>query len=63
MNRIQTPTDRTTSRNDSVLSNMDERARRRNALRTEREAKRRAVEEEKLARVQRRITCVNIIFN
>jgi hypothetical protein len=33
---------------------MEERARRRYALRTEREAKRRAIEEEKLAKVQRR---------
>lgn len=32
---------------------MEERARRREAIRTEREAKRRAIEEEKLARVQR----------
>jgi hypothetical protein len=32
---------------------MEERARRRYTLRTEREAKRRAIEEEKLAKVQR----------
>jgi hypothetical protein len=32
---------------------MEERARRRYALKTEREAKRRAIEEEKLAKVQR----------
>jgi hypothetical protein len=35
------------------LLNMDERARKRNALKTEREAKRRAIEDEKLAKVQR----------
>ena len=36
-----------------ILANMEERARKRETLRTEREAKRRAIEEEKLARVQR----------
>lgn len=46
-------TERTSSRNDSILMNMEERARRRNALKAEREAKRRAIEEEKLTRVQR----------
>ncbi|CAF3107753.1 unnamed protein product [Rotaria socialis] len=47
-----TLTDRPTTRNDMILLNMEERARRRNALKTEREAKRRAIEDEKLAKVQ-----------
>lgn len=37
-----------------MLVNMEERARHRHTLRTEREAKRRAIEEEKFARVQRK---------
>jgi len=36
-----------------LLVNMEERARKRYALKTEREAKRRAIEEEKFAKVQR----------
>ncbi len=36
-----------------LLANMEERARRRSALKTERETKRRALEEEKLVKVQR----------
>ena len=45
-----------------MLVNMEERARHRNALRTEREAKRRAIEEEKFARIQRK-QGNNIVFN
>jgi hypothetical protein len=41
-------------RGESFLSNMEERARLRLAMKTEREAKRRAIEEEKLAKVQRK---------
>lgn len=49
----QTLTDRPSTRGGMLLANMEERARRRESIRTEREAKRRAIEEEKLARVQR----------
>lgn len=42
---------------------MEERARRRYALRTEREAKRRANEEEKLAKVQRKRRKKNPLFD
>jgi hypothetical protein len=50
----QTLTDRPSTRGEMLLINMEERARKRYALKTEREAKRRAIEEEKLAKVQRR---------
>lgn len=46
--------DRPSTRNDTILTNMEERARRRYALKTEREAKRRAIEEEKQAKIQRK---------
>ena len=36
-----------------LLANMEERARKRQALKSERETKRRAIEEEKLAKAQR----------
>jgi hypothetical protein len=36
-----------------LLVNMEDRARRRYALKTEREAKRRAIEEERVAKIQR----------
>ncbi len=49
----QTLTDRPSNRSDMLLVNMEERARKRYALKTEREAKRRAIEEEKFAKVQR----------
>ncbi len=49
----QTLTDRPSTRGGTLLVNMEERARKREALKTEREAKRRAIEEEKLAKVQR----------
>ena len=41
-------------RSDMLLINMEERARHRSALKTEREARRRAIEDEKLAKVQRK---------
>ena len=53
-NSSQTLTDRVSTRSDLMLVNMEERARQRNALKNEREAKRRAIEEEKLTRVQRK---------
>jgi hypothetical protein len=46
-------TDRPSTRGEMLLLNMEERARKRYELRTERETKRRAIEEEKLAKVQR----------
>jgi hypothetical protein len=56
-------TDRPSTRNDTILLNMEERARKRYELKTEREAKRRAIEEEKIAKVQRmEIKIQKIIF-
>jgi hypothetical protein len=49
----QTLTDRPSTRSDMFLTNMQERARKRDALKSEREAKRRAIEDEKLLKVQR----------
>ena len=49
----QTISDRPSTRGETLLTTMEERARQRNALKTEREARRRAIEEEKMAKVQR----------
>ena len=51
-----TERDQLSMRSDMLLINMEERARQRSALKTEREARRRAIEEEKLAKVQRKET-------
>jgi hypothetical protein len=46
--------DRSSIRSDSLLANMEERARRRYTLKMERETRRQAIEDNKLARVQRK---------